>query len=77
MFPRIIGEITEVEVIARRPGIRELASLRDQFGGRNWRKMKGTANVELLDGSIHRAEVHWYDGHGVGRKKIKVKRLLD
>jgi hypothetical protein len=77
MFPRIIGEITEVEVIARRPGIRELASLREQFGGRNWRKMKGTANVELPDGSIHRAEVHWYDAHGVGRKKIKVKRLLD
>lgn len=77
MFPRIIGEITEVEVIARRPGIRELAILRERFGGRNWRKMKGIANVELPDGSIHRAEVHWYDAHGVGRKKIKVKRLLD
>jgi hypothetical protein len=77
MFPRIIGEIADVEVIARRLGIRELASLRKQFGGRNWRKMKGTANVELLDGSIHRTEVHWYDAHGVGRKKIKVKRLLD
>ena len=23
------------------------------------------------------AEVHWYEAHGIGRKKIKIKRFLD
>jgi hypothetical protein len=23
------------------------------------------------------AEVHWYEAHGIGKKDIKIKRLLD
>jgi hypothetical protein len=26
---------------------------------------------------VARAEVHWYEDHGVGRKELKNKRLLD
>ena len=28
-------------------------------------------------GRICKAEVHWYEAHGLGRKKMKIKRLLD
>jgi len=27
--------------------------------------------------SIRRAEVHWYEAHGIGRKRMKIKRFLD
>ncbi len=51
--------------------------LRKKFGGADWRKLKGTAVVELLTGEIRLAELHWYECHGVGKKKIKIKQLLD
>ena len=28
------------------------------------------------DGTICRAELHWYEAHGVGRKELKLKRVL-
>ena len=34
------------------------------------------AVVRLPDGTSSPAEVHWYESHGVGRKKFKIKRLL-
>ncbi|MFP5286821.1 MAG: hypothetical protein ACLGI9_13860 [Thermoanaerobaculia bacterium] len=71
-----IGEILDVEVIAVGQGIRELARLRRVYGAGWWRKLKGTALVRLPDGSVCRAEVHWYEAHGIGRKELKVKRLL-
>lgn len=51
--------------------------LRRSFGPGRWRKLKGTARVRLANGAIRRAEVHWYEAHGIGRKKMKIKRLLD
>jgi hypothetical protein len=30
----------------------------------------------LPDGIIERAEIHWYEAHGIGRKEIKIKRIL-
>jgi hypothetical protein len=74
--PEPIGEILDVEVIAVGQGIRELARLRRAYGAGWWRKLKGTALVRLPDGSVCRAEVHWYEAHGIGRKELKVKRLL-
>lgn len=76
MEPEPIGEILDIEVIAAGPAIRELARLRRIYGAGWWRKLKGTAMVRLPDGSICRAEVHWYEAHGIGRKELKVKRLL-
>ena len=75
-FKRYFEPITNIEVIARRFSIKELQSLRQKFGGDKWRKLKGEANVELLDGSIRRAELHWYECHGIGKRKIKIKRFL-
>jgi len=31
----------------------------------------------LASGSVTRAEVHWYEAHGVGKVGWKIKRLLD
>ena len=73
----IISPLTSIQIIARGHGIRELADLQKEFGGRNWRKLKGEATVKLRNGKLYRAELHWYEGHGVGKRKIKVKRLLD
>jgi hypothetical protein len=74
--PEPIGEILDIEVIAVGQGIRELARLRRAYGAGWWRKLKGSALVRLPDGSVCRAEVHWYEAHGIGRKELKVKRLL-
>lgn len=74
---RLLEEPSETELIARGRAIRELPLLRRRFGGRNWRKLKGVARVELPSGRARRAEVHWYECHGVGRRMMKVKRLLD
>jgi len=51
--------------------------LRRSYGPGRWRKLKGVASVRLPDGVVCRAEVHWYEAHGIGRKEIKIKRLLD
>ena len=76
MEPELLGEIIEVEVMAVRRGIRELQRLQRVYGRGWWRKLKGTALVRLPDGSTSKAEVHWYEAHGIGRKELKIKRLL-
>ena len=77
MYFEIVGAVTEVETIASGRGIRALARLRKRYGGRRWRKLKGVATVRLASGRTRRAEVHWYEAHGVGRKGWKIKRFLD
>ena len=69
--------ITDLEVIAAGKGIRELSRLRKVYGSGRWRKLKGRALVELPDGSVVSAELHWYEAHGIGRRDMKVKRLLE
>jgi hypothetical protein len=51
--------------------------LQKQYGSGRRRKLKGIAKVRLQDGRVCNAEVHWYEAHGVGRRKIKIKRILD
>ncbi|MGV0027287.1 hypothetical protein [Phormidesmis priestleyi] len=69
----IIGEITNIEIIASGEGIRARSRLRKQYGKGRWRKLKGVALVQLLDGSIHTAEIHWYEAHGIGKREFKLK----
>lgn len=73
----LISPITKVEPIDIAGRIREGARLRRAYGAGRWRKLKGVASVRLADGSSWRAEVHWYEANGVGRKELKIKRLLD
>lgn len=76
MYFEICGRIRDVEVIAVGGAIRELARLQQRFGRGNWRKLKGVAEVKLADGRIRTAEIHWYAAHGIGKRKLKIKRLL-
>jgi hypothetical protein len=73
----VVGEITQVEVIAAQKGIRDLRRIRKAHGRGRWRKLKGFALVKLADGDTVQAELHWYEAHGVGRREMKIKRLLE
>ncbi len=76
MYFEIIGEITDIETIAIGSAIREIARLRQQFGSGRWRKLKGVATVRFANGRIRQVELHWYEAHGIGKRKIKIKRYL-
>ena len=73
----IIGTIENIETIAVGGRIREIQRLRKQYGSGRWRKLKGIAYIRLTTGSVRRAKIHWYEAHGIGRKKMKIKRFLD
>jgi hypothetical protein len=73
----ILGSIREIENVPTGRGIRELARLNKFYGRAKWRKLKGVARVRLSDGSVQRAEIHWYEAHGVGKKEMKIKRYID
>jgi hypothetical protein len=62
----LVGKITDIETIATGRSIRHLARLRKRFGRGRWRKMKGLATVRLEGGTVHTAELHWYEAHGIG-----------
>jgi hypothetical protein len=69
--------VADTEIVAVGSSIRDLRRLRKQFGKGRWRKLKGTATVRLADGRMRRAEIHWYEAHGIGKRKLKIKRFLD
>ncbi len=69
----LVSHIENIEVIAVNRGIRDLAWLNRTFGRGRWRKLKGEAFVKLPRGGIRRAEVHWYEAHGIGRRDVKIK----
>jgi len=73
----VLGELSGVETIATGQSIRDLPRLRRLYGRGRWRKMKGVARIQLPDGSVWRAELHWYEAHGIGKKEFKAKRYLD
>jgi len=72
----ILGELQVAETIAVGHGIRDLAILVKRFGRGNWRKLKGFATVRFANGSMAEAELHWYEAHGIGKRWVKVKRVL-
>ncbi|HXV64840.1 MAG TPA: hypothetical protein VEK15_29350 [Vicinamibacteria bacterium] len=74
---KLRGTITDIEEIASGGSLRILGKLRKLYGKGRWRKLKGIALVELPDGSVGRAELHWYEAHGIGRRDTKIKYLLD
>ena len=73
----VISDITDIETIAVSTSVREVARLRKQYGSGRWRKLKGIAMIRLRTGRVRRAELHWYEAHGIGRKELKRKRYLD
>jgi hypothetical protein len=66
---QLVSEITKIEIIAVNKSIRDLPRLNRIHGKGRWRKLKGVANVELPSGRIRLAEVHWYEAHGISKKR--------
>ena len=77
MHFRVLGSIGGIETIATGAAIREITRLRRIYGHGRWRKRKGLARVELSDGVVRTAEIHWYEATGIGRREYKIKRSLD
>ena len=74
----VIGDISNIEAIAIGGKIRDLERLRKRYGSGRWRKLKGVARVRLLDDGYEcDAELHWYEAHGIGKREMKIKELLD
>ena len=73
----IVGEIEGVETVAVGRSIRELPRLRKIYGPGRWRKRKGFAVVRLQNGIERRAEPHWYEATGLGRKEFKIKQFSE
>jgi len=51
VFFKIIGRISNIATIASGKGIRERRRLSKVYGGRRWKKLKGIAEVEFVDGT--------------------------
>ena len=73
----IVGKITNIKTIAIRHAIRELPRLYKFYGKGRWRKVKGVAQIRLPDDTLCKAELHWYEAHGMGKKEFKIKRILN
>ena len=73
----VVGPILAIETIAKGHGIRALKRLQRCYGRGQWKKLRGIARVRLADGMLALAEVHWYEAHGIGRREMKVKRLIE
>ncbi|MCX6627091.1 MAG: hypothetical protein NTW28_05630 [Candidatus Solibacter sp.] len=77
MFFEICGDLGGVETFAIGKAIRELPRLLKHYGKGRWRKRKGFADVRLPNGTIRKAELHWYEASGIGKKEFKIKRFVD
>ena len=73
----IIGSLRRIETIASGEDIGDLIYLEERFGPGNWRKLKGLGTVQLEDGTMHEAEIHWYEADGIGMQWAKIKRFLE
>ena len=77
MIFEIVGEIENIETIARGSGIRELKRLKKAYGLANWRKCKGDATIRTDRGELCDVELHWYEADGIGKREFKIKRFMD
>lgn len=76
MYFKIKGTVRDIETIAVGHGIKNFNRLNKMYGKTNWRKLKGICHVQLEDGAVLEAEVHWYEGHGLGKKEMKIKKFM-
>ena len=74
---QIIGSVEGVQIIAVKHSIRDLKFLERMYGKGRWRKLKGIAKVQLENGRIRLAAIHWYEAHGIGKRQMKIKTYLD
>ena len=72
----ILGQVSEIEIIAIGRSIRILERLQRLYGRGRWRKLKGVATVRYSDGTVDIAEVHWYEANGIGQERPQDKAHL-
>jgi len=72
----VIGDISDTEIFAQGKGIKSRAKLVKHYGRGRWRKRKGIAQIKLNSGASVKAEIHWYEAHGAGKRGLKIKRFL-
>ena len=77
MHIQVVGKIEGIEIITLGGRIKDIMRLQKQYGPGRWRKMKGIADIRLPNGHIRKAELHWYEAHGIGKHKMKIKRFLE
>jgi hypothetical protein len=77
MYFEIAGPIDSARTISRGSDIRELKRLKRTYGLGNWRKRKGFALIKLRNGELLRAELHWYEATGLGKREFKIKKLME
>ncbi|MGH7354136.1 MAG: hypothetical protein ACRELS_06080 [Candidatus Rokuibacteriota bacterium] len=73
----IVGTIRNAEVIVTGRSVRIRRHLIQRFGAGRWRKMRGEATIQFDDGTLQRAELHWFEAHRIGRVYFKRKRNLE
>jgi hypothetical protein len=73
---KVIRDITNIQVIAKGSGVDVRHELNRLYGQGNWRKLKGITTVEYENGQVWRVELHWFEAHGIGRKRPKVKNRI-
>jgi hypothetical protein len=73
----ILTGIEAIDIIAVGSSIRDQRRLVESYGAGRWRKLKGIATVRLRNGVVRRAELHWYEAQGIGKKEFKIKRYID
>jgi hypothetical protein len=72
----ILSDITEIKTIAAGRGVHIRRYLERAYGKGRWRKMKGMATIQLENGVVCEAEIHWFEAHDIGRKDFKIKRVI-
>lgn len=76
MYFETVGPIQNVETFAIGSSIHDLPRRRRMYGRERWRKRRGVATVRLADGTVAEAELHWYEASGIGRREMRIKRLV-
>lgn len=77
--------VTNIELITKGRGIDKVNKLiklyKRQDGtdtnATDWSKKKGIGTVVSNNGQELKAELHWYECKGIGKKDFKVKKWLD
>jgi hypothetical protein len=74
---QIVGSIIKIKTIAVGGNIKDIMRLQKQFGLGRWRKLKGIGTIRFFDGRTRQVELHWYEAHGIGKCKMKIKRFME
>ena len=72
-----IGEIYNIETIAKGKGVKIRRYLNQKYGRGKWRKLKGKAIIQYPNGKIVEAEIHWFEANGIGRVEDKSIRDIE